>query len=138
MSATVRNYYEASSGTDKYREVQRTDDVALAFLSTTKGVGLEVHFDSTQIIRVEKGTGSLLLGPVMERGETKIASMRTIPLVMGTMMIIERGVPHEIIATDEGPLRLSVTYSPPRTEPPVTDLVWPIAVPTFRPQAVMR
>lgn len=65
-------------------------------------IGLETHDGHDQFIRVEAGTGVVLLDGLQQ------------PLTDGTAVVIPAGVEHNVINTSrEKPFRLYTLYSPP-------------------------
>jgi mannose-6-phosphate isomerase-like protein (cupin superfamily) len=94
-----------------YRRVIYTDDkmqVVLMSLKPKEEIGMEVHKDATQFIRVERGKGKAVIA-----GKTHL-------LRDGVVVIIPFGTLHNIInASSRLPMKLYTVYSPP-THPPGT------------------
>jgi mannose-6-phosphate isomerase-like protein (cupin superfamily) len=88
-----------------YRRVLFTGrNTQLVLMSVMPGdeIGLETHEEHDQFIRVESGTGTLLLGGVKHE------------LQDGTATVIPAGTEHNVINTSRTePLRLYTLYSPP-------------------------
>jgi mannose-6-phosphate isomerase-like protein (cupin superfamily) len=85
-----------------YRKVEYTTSnmqLVLMNLSTGQEIGTETHPDTTQFIRVEKGTGKAII------------DKKEYPLNDGVAIVIPPGVEHNIIAAT--PLKLYTLYSPP-------------------------
>jgi mannose-6-phosphate isomerase-like protein (cupin superfamily) len=75
--------------------------LVLMTLRPGEDIGLETHDGHDQFIRVEAGTGVVLL----DGEESTLAD--------GSAVVIPAGVEHNIINTSNQPLRLYTLYSPP-------------------------
>jgi mannose-6-phosphate isomerase-like protein (cupin superfamily) len=75
--------------------------LVLMTLRPGEDIGLETHDGHDQFIRVEAGTGVVLL----DGEESALAD--------GSAVVIPAGVEHNIINTSNQPLRLYTLYSPP-------------------------
>lgn len=104
MSGYVTNIEEDTLRNDDYRRVLftgRNTQLVLMTLRAGDEIGLETHEEHDQFIRVESGTGTVVLN-----GETH-------RLKDGTAVVIPAGVQHNVINSSEEPLRLYTLYSPP-------------------------
>jgi mannose-6-phosphate isomerase-like protein (cupin superfamily) len=70
-------------------------------------IGLEIHKDTDQIIRVESGRGIACMG------DNKECLTQQCPVCDGYMVFVPAGTWHNIINTGNCPLKLSSVYSPP-------------------------
>ena len=90
---------------DKFREVLYTTDRTQFVVMTVQpgdDIGLEVHDDHDQFIRIEGGEGKAVLG-----GEET-------PLQDGSAVVIPAGTEHNIVNTSaDQPLKLYTIYAPP-------------------------
>jgi mannose-6-phosphate isomerase-like protein (cupin superfamily) len=104
VSGYVTNIEEDTLRNDDYRRVLftgRNTQLVLMTLRAGDEIGLETHEEHDQFIRVESGTGTVVLN-----GETH-------RLKDGTAVVIPAGVQHNVINSSEEPLRLYTLYSPP-------------------------
>jgi mannose-6-phosphate isomerase-like protein (cupin superfamily) len=76
-------------------------------LAPGEEIGLEVHHDRDQFLRVEEGAAMVTLGPDDEVIE------KTIALGEDWACIIPAGRWHNVINCGHGPLKLYSIYSPP-------------------------
>jgi mannose-6-phosphate isomerase-like protein (cupin superfamily) len=75
-------------------------------LKKKKNIGMEIHKDGDQFIRVEKGNGVAILNKKMYK------------LKDGSSIIIPAGVEHDIInISKSSPLKLYAIYTPPEHKP---------------------
>lgn len=100
-----KNIEEETLQNDNFRKVLYTDpNIQLVLMSLKPGenIGMEVHDHLDQFIRVEEGTGKALMN------EEEFA------LSDGSVVIISKGVSHDIINTSETEdLKLYTLYAPP-------------------------
>lgn len=75
--------------------------LVLMTLRPGEDIGLETHDGHDQFIRVEAGTGMVML----DGEESALAD--------GSAVVITAGVEHNIVNTSSEPLRLYTLYSPP-------------------------
>jgi mannose-6-phosphate isomerase-like protein (cupin superfamily) len=108
-----------------YRKVVFTGEhlqVVLMSLRPREEIGMEVHLDTDQFIRVEKGkaTAKISLKQFSVETKTPLASLeyQTFGLTDGVVIIVPAGHYHNIInrSADE-PLKLYTIYAPPHHEP---------------------
>ena len=105
MEVFVTDIEKDARRNDFYRRVLSTGDhMQLVLMTLVPGeeIGMEVHKDHDQFIRVEAGRGSLTLAD------------RSYALSDGVAAIIPAGVAHNVANTSpDEPLRLYTLYSPP-------------------------
>lgn len=70
-------------------------------------IGLEMHSDLDQFIRIESGFGEVMMG-----AEENRLNYRT-PVLAGYAIIIPAGTWHNLINTGNRPLKLYSIYAPP-------------------------
>lgn len=71
-------------------------------------IGLEIHPDTDQLIRVEAGRAAVHMGKSRQRLDFRRG------LSAGEAVFVPCGMWHNIINTGEGPLKLSSLYAPPQ------------------------
>lgn len=105
MKGYVTNIERDTLGNDDYRRVLFTGEnlqLVLMTLQPGEEIGLEVHEDHDQFIRIEGGSGEALLDGAKHT------------LSDGMIVLIPAGVEHNVVNTSSGePLRLYTLYSPP-------------------------
>lgn len=105
MKGYVTNIERDTLENPDYRRVLYTGrqmQLVLMTLAPGDEIGLETHDGHDQFIRVESGTGTVLLDGV-EHG-----------LADGSAVVIPAGVEHNVLNTSRSsPLRLYTLYSPP-------------------------
>lgn len=89
------------------RVVATAQHLQLVFMSLLPGeeIGSEVHRDTDQFVRVERGQATLELGG----GEYRVRA--------GDAAVIPAGTRHNIVNTGTEPLKLYVLYGPPEHAP---------------------
>ena len=70
-------------------------------------IGLEVHPDTDQFLRIESGSGMTMMGPAENR-----LSCRQ-PVSAGCAVFVPAGTWHNIVNTGSCPLKLYTIYAPP-------------------------
>ena len=109
MRGFVTNIERATLKNDDFRRVLFTGPaLQLVLMSLRPGeeIGEETHADHDQFIRVEQGTGRVVLDG---EGQT---------LQDGSAVVIPAGVRHNVINTSgDAPLKLYTLYSPPEHAP---------------------
>lgn len=70
-------------------------------------IGLEVHPDTEQFLRIENGSGMVMMGPSENRLHCKQ------PISDGCAVLIPAGTWHNIVNTGTCPLKLYTIYAPP-------------------------
>jgi mannose-6-phosphate isomerase-like protein (cupin superfamily) len=104
MPIYVANIEEATLENENFRKVLNTashSQLVLMTLQPGEDIGLEVHSDIDQFIRVEQGEGIALLDGV----EYAIKG--------GSAIVIPAGVQHNITNTSLDKMKLYTIYSPP-------------------------
>jgi mannose-6-phosphate isomerase-like protein (cupin superfamily) len=105
MVGYVTNIERDTLANEDYRRVLftgRNTQLVLMTLQPGDEIGLEVHEEHDQFIRVESGAGKAILN-----GEEHA-------LGDGVAVVIPAGVEHNVVNTSKGePLRLYTLYSPP-------------------------
>jgi mannose-6-phosphate isomerase-like protein (cupin superfamily) len=105
MTGYVTNIEKDTLANDDYRRVLFTGrhmQLVLMTLQPGEEIGRETHEGHDQFIRIESGTGSVVLGGEQHR------------LGDGSAVVIPAGVEHNVINTSAAePLRLYTLYSPP-------------------------
>ena len=100
------NIEEWTKGNTDYRRVvytSRHEQLVLMSLPPNQDVGLETHADADQFLKVEAGTGSLIID-----GRQRF-------ITEGYATLIPRGTQHNIVNTHpHKPLQIYVVYSPPQ------------------------
>ena len=100
----------ATRDNEEFRRVVWTGkllQVVLMSIPVGGAIGLEVHHDTDQFIRVDAGEGLALMGP----GRDQLDSQHEIS--DGWSVQIPAGTWHDIRNTGERPLQLSTVYAPP-------------------------
>ena len=105
MTGYVTNIERDTSDNEDYRRVLftgRHTQLVLMTLGPGEEIGTETHEEHDQFIRVEAGSGSVILNG------------QSYPLGDGVAVVIPAGVEHNVINTSaDEPLRLYTLYSPP-------------------------
>ena len=109
MRGFVTNIERATLKNDDFRRVLFTGPALQLVLMTLRPgeeIGEEIHADHDQFIRVEEGTGRVVLNG---EGQT---------LKDGSAVVIPAGVRHNVINTSgDASLKLYTLYSPPEHAP---------------------
>lgn len=104
MKGYVTDIESATLQNSDYRRVLFTGrNTQLVLMSIAPGdeIGLETHDEHDQFIRVESGSGTV----VLDGEEHRLAD--------GVAVVIPAGVRHNVINTSRDMLRLYTLYSPP-------------------------
>lgn len=104
MQGYVTNIEEATSKNGYFRQVLYTalhSQLVVMALEPGEDIGMEVHPDHDQFIRIETGSGNAVLN-----GEEHTISD-------GTAVVIPAGTEHNIINTGSTVMKLYTIYSPP-------------------------
>lgn len=99
-----------------WRKVLNTGpNIQTVVMSVPKGqeLGWEVHKDSDQFFRIEKGSGVIMT--------RKKNVKKTEILSDGIAAVVPKGTWHNIINTGKGPLKFYTIYSPPHHPPNTID-----------------
>jgi len=105
----VFNVEEYSVGNPNYRVAQWTGEhLQLTLMSIVVGgeVGLEVHPDNDQFLRVEQGHAKVVMGPAQDNLTFEAAAED------GYGILVPAGTWHNIINTGDDELKLYSIYSP--------------------------
>lgn len=107
----IDNIEKLTIGNENYRQVISTNEkmqLVLMSLKPKEQIGMEIHPNTDQFIRIEKGTGKLIHGKDKDNlTEEKLED--------GTAMIIPMNTWHNVINVDDKePLKLYTVYSPPQ------------------------
>lgn len=109
MSGFVVNIEKSTTDNDCFRRVLYTAENSQLVVMTLKAgeeIGMEVHPELDQFIRVEEGAGKVILDGV------------DYDLSEDWAVVIPAGTKHNVINTSgAGPLRLYTIYSPPQHPP---------------------
>lgn len=81
--------------------------VTLMCIPTCGEIGLEIHGDTDQILRVEQGRALVVMGGSRERLDFR----RNIG--QGDMVVVPAGTWHNVMNTGRCPLKLTSVYGPP-------------------------
>lgn len=103
MKGYVANIEELSLTNENFRKVLYTVNncqLVLMSLLAKEDIGEEVH-DVDQFLRIEKGTGTVILNGV------------THDVTNGSAIIVPAGVRHNVINSDAGLMKLYTLYMPP-------------------------
>jgi len=104
MKGYVVNIEEKTQSNNYFREVLFTTDksqLVVMALQPGEEIGVEVHAEHDQFIRVESGVGKAIMDGV----ESDLAD--------GSAVVIPAGVEHNIINTGETVMKLYTVYTPP-------------------------
>ena len=104
MKGYVTNIEEKTQQNSYFRQVLFTTDksqLVVMALQPNEDIGSETHAEHDQFIRVESGTGKV----IMDGAESDLAD--------GSAVVIPAGVEHNIINTGETVMKLYTLYTPP-------------------------
>ena len=104
MNGFVKDIEELTEANKDFRRVLYTGkhlQLVLMALKPGEEIGEEVHADTDQFFRVEKGTGEILI-------DGNPASIKS-----DDAMIVPAGARHNVINTGDKPLLLYTLYGPP-------------------------
>jgi mannose-6-phosphate isomerase-like protein (cupin superfamily) len=76
-------------------------NMQLVLMSVEDDIGVEVHKDTDQFFRIERGTGKAIIGN------------RTFSIKDGSSFIVPMGNKHNVVNTGDEPIKLYAIYSPP-------------------------
>lgn len=108
---------EATRRNENYRSVVWTGkylQVTLMSIPVGKSIGLEVHQDTDQFLRLDAGQGRAVMGPAKDRldFEQNVSDGWSVQVPAGTW--------HDVINTGDEPLRLYAIYAPVHHAPGIT------------------
>jgi mannose-6-phosphate isomerase-like protein (cupin superfamily) len=105
MNGYIDNIEKLSLENNNFRKVLYTakhSQLVLMSLAPGEEIGMEVHPDQDQFLRIEKGTGKAVVDGVEHALED------------GSAVIVPAGAQHNIVnASSTEPLKLYTIYSPP-------------------------
>ncbi len=102
----IRDFTNKSLKNNNFRKsIYHSKNMELLLMNIPPGeeIGMEVHKDEDQYVRVEEGMGTA----VLHKTNSKKSKIKK-----GDVIIIPKGKWHNIINTSTKPLQLSVIYSP--------------------------
>lgn len=105
---------EAAEQNDAYRTALWTGDhlqVTLMSIGVGGDIGLEVHPDTDQFIRIEEGRG------VVRMGKDKDRLNNVQQISEGYAVMVPAGTWHNLINTGDEPLKIYTIYAPPHHPP---------------------
>ncbi|MFA6017112.1 MAG: cupin domain-containing protein [Patescibacteria group bacterium] len=108
MTGYVINIEDKSLENNYFREVLFTTDksqLVVMALKPGEDIGMEVHPEHDQFIRIESGKGKAIMN-----GEEH-------EIVDGSAVVIPAGTEHNIINTSEETMKLYTIYTPPNHKP---------------------
>lgn len=106
----VTNIDQMTRQNPNYRTALWTGDhLQLTLMSIPVGgeIGLEVHPDTDQFLRIESGRGMTMMGPE----ENRLNLQR--PVSDGYAIFVPAGTWHNIVNTGNRPLKIYTLYAPP-------------------------
>lgn len=106
----VTNIDKATQRNTNYRTALWTGKhLQLTLMSIPVGgeIGLEMHPDTDQFLRIESGNGLAVMGPIA----TRLNYQR--PVSDGYAVFVPAGTWHNIINTGNSPLKIYTIYAPP-------------------------
>lgn len=85
----------------------KNSQMTLMSIPVCSDIGLEIHEDTDQIIRIEQGYAMIKMGECERQldYQTRVSK--------GDTLFVPAGIWHNIINMGSGPLKLSSIYSPP-------------------------
>lgn len=107
----VVNIHEAAKQNTAFRTALWTGNhlqLTLMSLDVGEDIGLEIHEDLDQFIRIEEGTGIVIMGESRDRMDFQAYVDHE------SAFIIPAGTWHNLINTDHRPLKLFSIYAPPQ------------------------
>lgn len=106
----VMNVAQATRQNENYRTTLWTGNylqLTLMHLNVNEDIGLEIHRDHDQFIRIEEGEGLVMMGD-----ESNALTFQH-PVFPGDIIMIPAGKWHNLINTGGTPLKLYSLYAPP-------------------------
>jgi mannose-6-phosphate isomerase-like protein (cupin superfamily) len=113
MLGWIGNIEKETLGNTTFRTVVFTGDhtqMTVMRLAPGEDIGLEVHADHDQFLRVESGRGRVQMG-------TSEDDLEESDVEDDWAVIVPAGVWHNLVNTGEGELKLYSLYSPPEHPP---------------------
>lgn len=106
----VVNIEKATKQNQNYRTVLWTGQylqLVLMSIPVCGEIGLELHPDTDQFLRIESGTGVAMMGP--SRNELNYQC----PISAGYAVFVPAGTWHNVVNTGNYPLKIYSIYAPP-------------------------
>ena len=106
----VVNVSQEAMMNDDYRTTFWTGDMAqmtLMSILVDSDIGLEIHKDTDQIIRIEHGMGQVKMGDHKEQLDYQLDVRR------GDVIFVPAGTWHNVVNIGRMSLKVSVIYAPP-------------------------
>lgn len=94
-------YFRAAVWTGEYLQT------TLMSIPVQGEIGLELHEDTDQMLRVEQGIGLVMMGAGKDNLDFRQRVM------MNDVIFVPAGIWHNIVNIGSGPLRIISTYAPP-------------------------
>lgn len=94
-------YFRAAVWTGEYLQT------TLMSIPVQGEIGLELHEDTDQMLRVEQGMGLVMMGAGKDNLDFRQRVM------MNDVIFVPAGIWHNIVNIGRGPLRITSTYAPP-------------------------
>jgi len=105
---TTFHLEKATLANPDYRQVAWTGkylQVTLMSIDQGESIGLEVHPETDQLIRIEQGTGVATLGPAKD----KLTDTEVGP---GDVVLVTAGTWHNVVNTGDTTLKVYTVYAP--------------------------
>jgi len=114
MLGWVADIERATLDNENFRTVLWTGEhsqLTVMRIAAGEDIGLEVHPDHDQFIRIEEGKGRAELGP----SEDEVAETHDVEADWA--IVVPAGTWHNVVNTGDGDLKLYSLYSPPEHPP---------------------
>ena len=114
MLAWVADIERATLDNENFRTVLWTGEhsqLTVMRIAAGEDIGLEVHPDHDQFIRIEEGKGRAELGP----SEDEVAETHDVEADWA--IVVPAGTWHNVVNTGDGDLKVYSLYSPPEHPP---------------------
>jgi mannose-6-phosphate isomerase-like protein (cupin superfamily) len=114
MLGWVADIERATLDNENFRTVLWTGEhsqLTVMRIAAGEDIGLEVHSDHDQFIRIEEGKGRAELGP----SEDEVAETHNVEADWA--IVVPAGTWHNVVNTGDGDLKVYSLYSPPEHPP---------------------